>query len=960
DHRDRTLAVPDFPDDYQGKTSYNIHGQGGSYVIAPNEHTHGMTLVTDGDSPSTWLINTTNMDKDGLSLHTNGVSLGGQFIKIEDYGSDRLLVLNNDGDTLMVTLGDHPSSQVVAVDADKVDGLSTDSLSLGDHMEKYQDGLKSHLQGEYQAGKFANGRVSVTNYRDPSNHKFTQVYYDGATDNFYYDYSWYNDSDIQENSALVAVDSQGRGLMLNSQKGFIYVVSPETNSVDETLVLPLMETYDADSQIYSIIKWEFDAVEQDGDLWIQGAYTNDNDVNATLQARIDLDSVGDFEITHIGGSEYLFNWLMDNPNPNPWENPLENLPQPWDAPPTPGISATLSDWVILAYDNDIIWYRNEDDTTVHLNLDHFPHGQTPEGLPDDIALINTLMTGDGEEVFVFHSESTHGLYLQTGALGNDPSKLFYYGGIASVGFSDDLIITTDMTGRLHRVDIDGTMGLMGFTAEWMENHVDDWYETIASDAVADENSASTLLIDGVFDAQGNSMGIWYDLQNQRMVATQVSQGEDYLQYLGPHTDGTALIYDADARRLFTQAVLSEDDLVGLFEADVDGDGNTVGIQLAGDTQLPAAVEMFPGETILSLDQAGSGWQVATSGYKIFGVGFNEDPQLIGVTPEWDSLHNMEYKGGYYDLANQYHGNVGESIAIYGRNGMQETVLSGWYHVVSGSFLDTAVLPQQIREPVWFGARLVEGTYFILDANDNSLWQIGAGGGGIKYGNYGYINRLQGYMPDANDPEDKSVPQGDALLIQGDNNGNTLRFPTLDAVFSVVLSGEGGADTYEISLANLKWYSNIVIDNTAQDAAQDRILLDENLDLTALEAALDGDDVIITDTNLDKSITIRNGADSSIYSSLVLESAQGDQTELIDIVTQLTADSLGQLQVSVFSKNNPLDTGEEKGALPGSADVQRAMELLTTEMAKLGADSEESLSTDEKSDSTPNNLVAPRV
>ncbi|MCG8566143.1 MAG: C80 family cysteine peptidase, partial [Desulfobacterales bacterium] len=57
DHRDRTLAVPDFPDDYQGKTSYNIHGQGGSYVIAPNEHTHGMTLVTDGDNASTWLIN---------------------------------------------------------------------------------------------------------------------------------------------------------------------------------------------------------------------------------------------------------------------------------------------------------------------------------------------------------------------------------------------------------------------------------------------------------------------------------------------------------------------------------------------------------------------------------------------------------------------------------------------------------------------------------------------------------------------------------------------------------------------------------------------------------------------------------------------------------------------------------------------------------------------------------------
>ena len=80
DSQNRTLAMPNMPDEHAGHIAYDFYGMGGQYVVALNEGSWG-NLINQGDTPSTWIIDTSNLDSDhmgfdGRNLHIGGIGWG--------------------------------------------------------------------------------------------------------------------------------------------------------------------------------------------------------------------------------------------------------------------------------------------------------------------------------------------------------------------------------------------------------------------------------------------------------------------------------------------------------------------------------------------------------------------------------------------------------------------------------------------------------------------------------------------------------------------------------------------------------------------------------------------------------------------------------------------------------------------------------------------------------------------
>ena len=67
DAADRTLVMPDIPSDQLYKLHYNFYGNGGTYTIGANEGSVSY-IRTDGSTPSTWVIDATNLDSDSPHL----------------------------------------------------------------------------------------------------------------------------------------------------------------------------------------------------------------------------------------------------------------------------------------------------------------------------------------------------------------------------------------------------------------------------------------------------------------------------------------------------------------------------------------------------------------------------------------------------------------------------------------------------------------------------------------------------------------------------------------------------------------------------------------------------------------------------------------------------------------------------------------------------------------------------
>ena len=114
DAADRTLVMPDIPSDQLYKLHYNFYGNGGTYTIGANEGSVSY-IRTDGSTPSTWVIDATNLDSDSLTFAGGAISVGGY--QLHPYAtSDTYLVVNRERDLYSVDVAARTFS-ILTVDA---------------------------------------------------------------------------------------------------------------------------------------------------------------------------------------------------------------------------------------------------------------------------------------------------------------------------------------------------------------------------------------------------------------------------------------------------------------------------------------------------------------------------------------------------------------------------------------------------------------------------------------------------------------------------------------------------------------------------------------------------------------------------------------------------------------------------------------------------------------------------
>ncbi|MCG8473798.1 MAG: hypothetical protein MI742_18360, partial [Desulfobacterales bacterium] len=142
DAQDRTLVMPDFPNEHKGHIQYDIYGQGGEYVVALNEGSW-LTLHNDGDTPSTWILDTTNLQYQGAHFQYGNLRVGGYLVVPPSGHDSQILIVNHARDLFSVDTATRTISLI-----------SVDAAARGDDLLAYLSGLTF-------AGRF----MEVTNYR---------------------------------------------------------------------------------------------------------------------------------------------------------------------------------------------------------------------------------------------------------------------------------------------------------------------------------------------------------------------------------------------------------------------------------------------------------------------------------------------------------------------------------------------------------------------------------------------------------------------------------------------------------------------------------------------------------------------------------------------------------------------------------------------------------------------------
>ena len=200
----KTLLMPDLPEEHRNKVGYTLHGQGGEYVLGLNEDYRLISLRTDGSTPSTWIFDTTNMDRDDVSFHVanNQIRIGNH-TRIWLSGSvrtnDTFILLNHARDVYTIDWATRTKTLV-----------SVDAQGHGNEAS-----LLTFLRDRTGPARF----IKVTNYDDADDYRVGTVWYDREAHALRY--PLINNADMMDNLTIIDV-----------YEGKLYMVAEKNSKVE--------------------------------------------------------------------------------------------------------------------------------------------------------------------------------------------------------------------------------------------------------------------------------------------------------------------------------------------------------------------------------------------------------------------------------------------------------------------------------------------------------------------------------------------------------------------------------------------------------------------------------------------------------------------------------------------------------------------------------------------------------
>ncbi len=385
----KTLLMPDLPSEHVNKVGYSFHGAGGEYVLGLNDGYRLISLRTEGSTPSTWVFDTGNMDRENISFHssTNQLHIGNArfWLSSSTRNNDNLVLLNHYRDVYTIDWSTG-TTQLVSVDAGGHGNITS---------------LLTYLRDHTGSARF----VKVTNYRGPAGHLIGTVWYDRQR----YSLVYADTNNVSIMDYLTPVDVFQNKLYMIAQKNNqveLWKINVDTGRIEN--------------------RWEMSGVPTGGSQRISGVWHDgtqlifeQTEANGTTKvvrryrlAGNDLKlvaSIGDEErVNHFLGfdSEYVgHNWFYSVLDPG------SSGQITWT--PDYGLSAsnlgtyaraTPDTWVLIAGAERRFWV---DPTTTQRIL---PAMKT---IPEDLQFIGRD-TSVAPDAYLFYSESAKKLYRQVG------------------------------------------------------------------------------------------------------------------------------------------------------------------------------------------------------------------------------------------------------------------------------------------------------------------------------------------------------------------------------------------------------------------------------------------------------------------------------------------------------------------------------------------------------------------
>ncbi|MCG8530152.1 MAG: hypothetical protein MI749_05760, partial [Desulfovibrionales bacterium] len=373
DDQNRTFLMSEIPSEYNGKVRYEFHGQGGEYVLALNEGFF-TTLRNDGETPSTWIFDMSNLDRQDVRFRGNTIDVGGHGIYLANtVRQNTLLVVNRDRDLYSIDLANR----------------TTHILSAnGDAFETHA-ALVAHVQSLRYPGRF----LTVNNYTDVHGTRMGRAWYDNETSTFRTART--HSVDMTENLNLIYVDDEGGKVYYTAQangKMEVWEVNGSSMAIERRF--SLAQTPSRGSQRLS-------GVWHDGNQLILEQTETRGSVG--IQRRYRLTDEGLKLVTVMGDDAHANAWRSGS-LPTNWFSTLRASGTPISWTPTTPVNigthaqATAEEWVGIMGSSHRLWINASTRERVVPVMDTIPDDLQFLGRDTSVVPAKCLFYSAGEKV----------------------------------------------------------------------------------------------------------------------------------------------------------------------------------------------------------------------------------------------------------------------------------------------------------------------------------------------------------------------------------------------------------------------------------------------------------------------------------------------------------------------------------------------------------------------------------
>ncbi|WP_387690564.1 TcdA/TcdB pore-forming domain-containing protein [Photorhabdus sp. RM71S] len=877
DQRNRQLIVTELPKELHGYLHYEIKGAGGEYLIGLNEGTSVKLMNDGGSAPSRWIIDSSQLASDSISVLKNRLIVGGVVVELDSDQKGQVLVVNRKGEVRKVDFSDL-TTQVISEDASK---WQVPGHSIEQHLSDLAKAHKLHGQYVVVENYNHNGRDVGRAFYDITNERmlFTDTTHEQAghaqlgavMDNHAYFYDANNAAAWRVDIATGQIDAQFEP-WFNQNAGQISRLWQEGDAVYLARRYQLKgREAELSYRIFGDRMELVSAVGDDALLQLSARTGQHSDELKTILQSYEHNSIQRETPTYTLGARLI--------------------------QPTSAVLVTVfgMDAAGVAHR---YWIRTSDGTLIKPNLAppadqtlHFEaHEQARSAwpIPADLVLAGSIPHPAGTEVFFFYSKEQKALFRQEGPGqtvldANHPSALrINTPALANlVNLNGNLLAITE-DGRVARLDALGQLNYEAINEHWLKGRTHWWQDL---DNVTD--GKATLAVFGIKGSDDkNLLPVWYH-NGQVVVASAALSGKS-LQFLGFEPDGTsARLFEPESGKLYRQPAMTANTLATAF-------GST-GQMLSASTQLPAASELTPELHLKAAQQVDTGMRLITVKGEILLRTNNGELQLVGVDKGWQQNNLAQLPQALTKLANQWQAK--------GVLTLQDNQAPGWFDIGSSQMFSGNGIPvsNNLR---FVGIAAGEKAAYVYSPTAQTLYQIKDGGAQM-------LNKFTGVER-----------VGSSLLLQGGGVGGSkddLTPPIIAGVDSLVLHGGADSDTYRLSKVMWSHYRIVVINNNDSGLAPDRLIL-PLADPKSILVSRRDDDLMLTDSSNETALVVRQvfGSQAMAHRHLQIElegsSSVINVDHLIEGFTQRSYTKEGLMELS-WASQQPVITAHAVATVP---------------------------------------------